>query len=204
MTGSGTSLTGNRTSELPALGASEVRPGRRRTAPRSAFLLLLFEKRGAKPKHPTRFGPSNPPGPRPLLPALSRSGVSRAARRRAADGGSRADEAGERGGGAAGAGQGMADAPSACAYVRERAEGGSLPGPAALPFVFPRKRAPPSSRRPHLLPGAPPSTPTCLLRPPLPSRGPQPEEQFQSWGWRSTGPALRRRDHAGQSVSRQK
>lgn len=43
---SGTSLTGNRTSELPSVAAGEVKRGRRGPAPPIAVLFLAFCKEG--------------------------------------------------------------------------------------------------------------------------------------------------------------
>lgn len=80
---SGTSLTGNRTSELPSVAAGEVKRGRRGPAPPIAVLFLAFCKEGGgvvKPSHPAMFHSSREAlgSLVPLLPPLARSERSRA------------------------------------------------------------------------------------------------------------------------------
>lgn len=140
----------------PATVAREVRRGRGRTAPRSAARGAR-DSRAQTPREARAL--RRPRGPRaPASPSPRRGEPGgRAARAAAAPGG----EAGERGAARRrrrAQGQGMADAPSACAYVREsgrgraRAEPGRPPRAPAL-AASPGARAapppPPAARAPR-------------------------------------------------------
>lgn len=101
-TGSGQSLTGNRTSERPRPGPArrgELRRGRGRTAPRSAARRAPRGARGADRDAPRGSGPAAPPEPACPRPPLPRGGASRAAGRRERRRGRGARGAGLRGGG---------------------------------------------------------------------------------------------------------
>nr|XP_044616380.1 proline-rich proteoglycan 2-like [Equus asinus] len=154
---------------------------------------MLFAKRGAKPQHPPRRAtppPPEPAGPSSLpFPGGKRAGRPGRRRRRRGHG---REEGGGPDGGEAGAprrarlqsarggrrrrrrrraqGQGMADAPSACAYVRESGRGRERAEPGCPPLALSLGSAlPRAPHGPRLLPPAPhlpPPPPRPLCPPP--------------------------------------
>ncbi|XP_043310025.1 translation initiation factor IF-2-like [Cervus canadensis] len=151
----------------PATAAREVRRGRGRTAPRSA----ARGARGGRAQTPREARAlRRPRGPRAPASPSPRRGEPGGRAARAAAAAAPGGEAGERGAARRrrrrAQGQGMADAPSACAYVREsgrgraRAEPGRPPRAPALAASLGARAAPPP--------------PPAARVPPRGGRGPRP------------------------------